>query len=124
MQLNGAIQGAISAYINHSNSVLGGDLAINHEALNLLNNDFTTVKQEDDAAAANGAKGKRKRNAKPKDPNAPKRPITAYLLFLETERANIQQSLGPEQKRGDISVEGTRRWHALDPAEQQVMRLT
>ena len=122
MQLHGAIDTAIKAYINHSNSVLGGTDALTHESLNVLNSlaaaangiSLGRVKEEDES------KEKTRKKRKPKDPNAPKRPLTAYLLFLEDKRPEIQADMSEGQKRGDISVEGTRRWHALKEEEQQV----
>lgn len=123
MQLNGAIENAVKAYINHTNSVTDSSEALSHENLNVLNNLMTIAH----AASPDNAKeedvtekGKRKRKSKPKDPNAPKRPLTAYLLYLEDKRPEIQKDLGEGQKRGDISAEGTRRWHGLDEAAQQV----
>lgn len=122
MQLNGAIEGAIKAYITHSNHVLEGTETLNHESLNILSNISLHVAQAGQKIKDEEVeeKPKRKRTVKPKDPNAPKRPLTAYLLYLEEMRPIIQQDLGEGQKRGDISAEGTRRWHLLTSAEQQV----
>jgi len=123
MTLNGAIEGAIKAYITHSNNVLEGKEALSHESLNVLNNVSQQVAQTGaNIKAEDEVKPKRRRIAKPKDPNAPKRPLTAYLLYLEEMRPTIQQDLGEGQKRGDISSEGTRRWHTLTPEQQQVCR--
>lgn len=124
MQLNGAIEGAIKAYITHSNHVLEGTEALNHESLNILSNISRHVAQAGQKIKDEDLvdeKPKRKpRTVKPKDPNAPKRPLTAYLLYLEEMRPIIQQDLGEGQKRGDISAEGTKRWHLLTSDEQQV----
>jgi len=123
MQLNGAIEGAIKAYITHSNNVLEGTEALNHESLNILSNISRHVAQAGQNIKDEDVdeKPKRKpRTVKPKDPNAPKRPLTAYLLYLEEMRPIIQQDLGEGQRRGDISAEGTKRWHQLTSGEQQV----
>ena len=123
-RLDGAIQNAVHSYIDHSNAVLGGKQALDHTMLNVLGNlaaassgtAIAAIKDETESED----KKKKKRVVKPKDPNAPKRPLTAYLLYLEDMRPTIQQELGDVQKRGDISAEGTRRWHKLTKEEQQV----
>ncbi|KAG8631453.1 hypothetical protein KVT40_000593 [Elsinoe batatas] len=135
-RLHGALQSAIQAYIDHSNAVLGGEKALNQSGLNLLMNAAVApvtaadpvvptteatpreIKFEGD----DGEKRKRTRAKAPKDPNAPKRPLTAYLLYLEEMRPIIQNDLGPGQRRGDISSEGTRRWHELSDAAKQVYK--
>jgi hypothetical protein len=47
-----------------------------------------------------------------KDPNAPKRPQSAFLLFSNSERANVRAD-NPEFKLADIGRELGVRWKAL-----------
>jgi hypothetical protein len=63
---------------------------------------------------------KARKKAAPRDPNEPKRPLTAYLLWLGENREKIHAELGSEQKRGQISSEGTKRWNALPEEVKQV----
>jgi hypothetical protein len=63
---------------------------------------------------------KQRKKAEPRDPNQPKRPLTAYLLWLGENREKIHSELGPEQKRGEISSEGTKRWKLLPEEVKQV----
>ena len=63
---------------------------------------------------------KQRKKAEPRDPNQPKRPLTAYLLWLGENREKIHSELGPDQKRGEISSEGTKRWHMLPDEVKQV----
>ncbi|KAF2223475.1 hypothetical protein BDZ85DRAFT_281405 [Elsinoe ampelina] len=135
-RLHGALQSAIQAYIDHSNAVLGGEKALDQSGLNLLMNAAVApvtaadtvvptteaVPREIKFEGDDGEKKKRTRAKAPKDPNAPKRPLTAYLLYLEEMRPIIQNDLGPGQRRGDISSEGTRRWHELSDAAKQVYK--
>ena len=74
-----------------------------------------------------GGKKKRKKRAyKPRDPNAPKRPLTAYFRYLGEARPTIQAEINtnPELhkttgKPGDISRIATDRWNALTAEQQQ-----
>jgi len=47
---------------------------------------------------------------KKKDPNAPKRPLSAYMRWLGDNRAKITKSLGPEAKVTEIAKEAGARW--------------
>lgn len=67
---------------------------------------------------------RKKRQYKPRDPNAPKRPLTAYFRYLQEQRPIIQGELaqqGPNPeggKAGDISKIATERWNALSKDNQ------
>ena len=67
-----------------------------------------------------GKKKRKKRAYKARDPNAPKRPLTAYFRFLGENRGAIAAEIqaNPEMfaasgKPGDISRVATDRWNAL-----------
>ena len=121
VSLEGALRDATRAYISHSNAVLGGSENLDLSKLDLtafIGTAFPPVpelKEEGD-----DSKVKAKRQRKPKDPNAPKRPLTAYLAWLGDNREKIHVELGPGQGRGGISSEGTKRWHALSESSKQV----
>ena len=71
--------------------------------------------------------GKKKRTRKERDPNAPKRPLTAYFLYAQRAREYIRKDLSvdnAEVRPGDISTESTRRWHAMKREEQEVRHRT
>lgn len=71
---------------------------------------------------------KKKRQYKPRDPNAPKRPLTAYFRYLQEMRPKIAaevQARGPPadgNKAGDISKIATERWNSLPAGEQAPYR--
>lgn len=71
---------------------------------------------------------KKKRQYKPRDPNAPKRPLTAYFRFLQEQRPKISAEInarGPTAeggKAGDISKLATERWNAMTPQLQAPYR--
>jgi hypothetical protein len=48
-----------------------------------------------------------------KDPNAPKRGKTAYMLFTAAEREKVKASLPSDAKLGDVTAELGKRWNAL-----------
>ena len=59
---------------------------------------------------------KRKRKAK-KDPNAPKRPLSAYFIFTNDIRAELKEE-NPDWKIGDIAKECGRRWGEMDDEDK------
>merc|ERR1711990_388340 len=50
---------------------------------------------------------------KKKDPNAPKRPMSAYFFFLGDKRAEVKAA-NPEYKIGDIGKAIGKMWKELD----------
>jgi hypothetical protein len=51
---------------------------------------------------------------------APKRPLTPFYLYMETERPSITDYLGPNAAQNAVSNEGTRRWSTLTSEEKGV----
>jgi len=70
-----------------------------------------------------GAKGKAKakrgakKEKKVKDPNAPKRPMSAYFLFMNATRASVKKE-NPDYGIGDIAKELGRLWGEITPSEK------
>ncbi|KAF6216510.1 hypothetical protein GE061_000852 [Apolygus lucorum] len=58
---------------------------------------------------------RRGKKRKMKDPNAPKRPLTAFFLFSNVERSKVKE-INPEYTAGDTSKELGRRWSEADPS--------
>merc|ERR1711990_830058 len=59
-----------------------------------------------------GAGGKKAAKRK-KDPNAPKRPQTAFFVFSAKHREEVKGELGDGARVGDIAKELGRRWKDL-----------
>ena len=139
----------MKAYLDHTQVVLNGDAALNIGQLlhpfNVLSNhaqmaqaalmqqggaaSFTNGQTLKESAEPDGKKKRKKRAYKPRDPNAPKRPLTAYFRYLGEMRPLIQAELqhNPELfadkgKPGDISRVATDRWNALSKEEQEPYR--
>lgn len=56
---------------------------------------------------------------KVKDPNAPKRPLSAYFLFLQSARASIVAAMPAGSKVQDVARAGGERWAALSADERR-----
>ncbi|GJD02887.1 HMG box protein [Colletotrichum higginsianum IMI 349063] len=61
---------------------------------------------------------KKERKKRTHDPNAPKRPLTPYFLYMQTARPIIALDLGDAAPKGAVQEEGQRRWKAMNPAEK------
>ena len=54
-------------------------------------------------------KGEKKRRKRTKDPNAPKRALSAFFFFCQEERADVKK-IHPTYGVGDIAKELGKRW--------------
>lgn len=63
---------------------------------------------------------KKERKKRTHDPNAPKRPLTPYFLYMQTARPIIANDLGQDAPKGAVQEEGQRRWASMTPAEKNV----
>jgi hypothetical protein len=61
---------------------------------------------------------KKERKKRTHDPNAPKRPLTPYFLYMQTARPIIASDLGDQCPKGAVQDEGQRRWSVMTPAEK------
>jgi hypothetical protein len=64
-------------------------------------------------------KEKKKRAKKEKDPDAPKRPLTAFFLFSTNARERVKEDM-PESTPVEVNNEILRRWNIMDAIEKQV----
>lgn len=62
---------------------------------------------------------KKERKKRSHDPNAPKRPLTPYFLYMQTARAIIASDLGADAPKGAVQDEGQRRWASMEPKEKR-----
>jgi hypothetical protein len=61
---------------------------------------------------------KKERKKRTHDPNAPKRPLTPYFLYMQTARPIIANDLGEDAPKGAVQEEGQRRWSVMNPSEK------
>jgi hypothetical protein len=62
----------------------------------------------------------KKRKRKQKDPNAPKRPLTAYFLYMQTARGIIKEHLGPEATNKQVTDAAVEQWKNMPEDEKAV----
>lgn len=80
------------------------------------------IKRENAYRAAQRKAGK-SRKSNIKDPNAPKKPLSAYFMFLQRIRANprlVQEIFGDETETTKQSVLAAAKWRSMTDAERQV----
>ena len=136
MSLSSSVDRAVKAYIDHTNVILAGDASLASLDVSMLQQPFNDLAapqlaqlalayQQNESAAAPVAEvdGKKKRNYKPRDPNAPKRPLTAYFRYLQEQRGpaaeEMAKSANGPGKPGDISKAVTERWKAMTEEEHK-----
>ena len=121
--LQSSVQDLSRAYINHANTVLNPgrsgtlDVGLTNTLVEagLLGRHEAPLAVEEPAGDA-----KKKRKRAKHDPNAPKRALTPYFLYMQTARANIARELGPNAKPKEVADEGTRRWSTMKEEDKMV----
>lgn len=134
------------AYIKHTASVLSGEdgalegLQLSESAQHMIDEaDMATKSVANltkglgapsaaaEAPDADAGKGKkRKREKKIKDPNAPKRPLTAAFLFAQSARPIIRKDLenelppGAKLEPNAINLEVNKRWNEMADEDKEV----
>ncbi len=89
----------------------GSDLASLENALSLL---------PPSVPIAPPLEEKKERKKRSHDPNAPKRPLTPYFLYMQTARPIIASDLGPDAAKGAVQEEGQRRWSTMSAHDKAV----
>lgn len=135
MSLSSSVDRAVKAYIDHTNVILAGDASLASLDVSMLQQPFNNLaapqlaqlalahqQSELNAVPVVDADGKKKRNYKPRDPNAPKRPLTAYFRYLQEQRGPAAEEMAKSGngtgKPGDISKAVTERWKAMSEEDQ------
>lgn len=131
--LQEAIQSVSSAYIKHTNAVLGEhgagydiDTALSKLGENPLLGSLGALQRAASPVvikAVDQAPEKKERKKRQHDPNAPKRPLTPFFLYMQTARPIIAKDLGDVPK-GEVSSEGTKRWTDMAPKDKAVSDVT
>ncbi|KAH6711648.1 hypothetical protein DL95DRAFT_394393 [Leptodontidium sp. 2 PMI_412] len=126
--LQDAIQTLSSAYIKHTNAVLGehgAGIDVDSALAKLGQNPLLSL--GDLNRAVSPAKSvvadvpdKKERKKRQHDPNAPKRPLTPFFLYMQTARPIIAEDLGSDFGKGAVSTEGTRRWGTMAAEDKQL----
>lgn len=126
--LQSAVSDLSRAYIQHANTVLNrgpptlepGFLTTSLAGVATGLIDPALVGRPASPTAKSDTGDKKKRKRAPHDPNAPKRALTPYFLYMQHNRAQIAQELGANAKPKDVADEGTRRWAEMPEAQKDV----
>jgi len=104
-------------YLRQTNLLLGEGTSL--EGVDFSNQDFGFGQFAQFVSASHPAvEEKKERKKRTHDPNAPKRPLTPYFLYMQTARPIIAGDLGEEAPKGAVQEEGQRRWAVMDPNEK------
>ena len=124
--LQSSVQDLSRAYINHANTVLNpgrsGGLDVGLSNILADSGLLTTGRIADGLPQVENPveEGKKKRKRAKHDPNAPKRALTPYFLYMQSARSQIAKELGEHAKPKEVADEGTRRWGSMSPGEKAV----
>ncbi|KAF2206086.1 hypothetical protein GQ43DRAFT_436506 [Delitschia confertaspora ATCC 74209] len=142
------INDLLGAYMKHTSSILAGESgqleslqfplnieglanatqAANHQAAAAMAAAGAAGASGVAAAAGDGTKRKRKRDKKERDPNAPKRPLTAAFLYGQHARPivkrDLEANLPPDAKlpSNAVNLEVTKRWNAMPEEDKELWR--
>jgi hypothetical protein len=122
--LQTSVQDLSRAYINHANTVLapGRGGALDTNLTNILSESGLLASAAGAARPAEAVEegGKKKRKRIPHDPNAPKRALTPYFLYMQSARGQIAKELGEQAKPKEVADEGTRRWTQMPQVDKTI----
>ncbi|KAJ9215331.1 transcriptional regulator family: HMG [Paecilomyces variotii] len=127
--LQSAVSDLSRAYINHANTVLNrGPSNLDIGGItggitsSLLENGLLGGGRHASPGAKSEVGEKKKRKRAPHDPNAPKRALTPYFLYMQHNRAQIASELGSNARPKEVADEGTRRWSEMPDAQKEVWK--
>ncbi|GAT27414.1 nucleosome binding protein [Aspergillus luchuensis] len=127
VQLSAAVSELTKAYLNHADTVLGRTpTALDISSITGITSSLYESGLLGARATSPGAKSevgeKKKRKRAPPDPNAPKRALTPFFLYMQHNRSRIAEELGPNAKPKEVSDEGTRRWAEMPEPQKEVWK--
>ncbi|KAH0542137.1 hypothetical protein FGG08_003437 [Glutinoglossum americanum] len=124
--LQAAVQDLSRAYIIHTNTVLGRAPGTSLDLLSFVKplgeNGLPALRATSPGTKSNTGVEEKKKRKREHDPNAPKRPLTPYFLYMQSARPIIASDLGEGAKPGAVSAEGTRRWTEMPDVEKQMWK--
>jgi len=125
--LQSAVSDLSRAYIAHTDTVIGRGNASSLEQLNLsnpLSGENVLFGQRGPTPAPTieiAAEGKKRKRA-PHDKNAPKRALTPFFLYLQSERTTIAAEMGAGKTAKEVQDEGGKRWREMSEEDKKVMQ--
>ncbi|KAF2494188.1 hypothetical protein BU16DRAFT_67028 [Lophium mytilinum] len=126
-QVQSGLQNMITVYLRHSASVLDGNSGA-LEDLKLEGPIGAPITATGEASAPEKKRGRPKKDKKDKDPNAPKRPLTAAFLYSQQARAIVKADFESQLQDGEklegnaVNHELNRRWAEMPEEEKELWR--
>ncbi|KAK4181760.1 hypothetical protein QBC36DRAFT_317184 [Triangularia setosa] len=107
-------------YLRQTNLLIGEGTSLENgqETLDHLNGALGSLIPTAHAVPIPALEEKKERKKRTHDPNAPKRPLTPYFLYMQTARPIIASDLGEQAPKGAVQEEGQRRWAVMAPGEK------
>ena len=126
--LQAAVQDLARAYIDHTDTVLGrkgegssfAQFNLTTKPLGVEAGFFSARGATPAPALAEPPVEGKKRKRAPHDKNAPKRALTPFFLYLQSERAHIGTQLGQSHTAKEVQDEGGKRWREMPDQEKAV----
>ena len=125
--LQSAVSDLSRAYIAHTDTVIGRGNASSLEQLNISNplsgeNALFGQRGPTPAPTTEAALEGKKRKRAPHDKNAPKRALTPFFLYLQSERTKIAAEMGAGKTAKEVQDEGGKRWREMSDEDKKVSR--
>lgn len=123
--LQSAVADLSSAYIAHTNTVIGKGNPLSLEQLNIPNplsgeTGLFGNRGPTPALTTEAPPEGKKRKRAPHDKNAPKRALTPFFLYLQTARPAIATEMGQGHTAKEVQDEGGRRWREMTDKDKSV----
>ena len=123
--LQSAVADLSSAYIAHTNTVIGKGNPLSLEQLNIANplsgeTGLFGNRGPTPALTTEALPEGKKRKRAPHDKNAPKRALTPFFLYLQTARPAIATEMGQGHTAKEVQDEGGRRWREMTDKDKIV----
>jgi hypothetical protein len=118
--INELLRSFIQDYVRQTNLLLGQPTPEDHqnELLNSFDHAAAQLMLPVPQDMGPPVEEKKERKKRTHDPNAPKRPLTPYFLYMQHARSIIANDLGAEAPKGAVQEEGQRRWASMGPDEK------
>ncbi|KAL2259124.1 hypothetical protein VTK26DRAFT_7325 [Humicola hyalothermophila] len=106
-------------YLRQTNLLIGEGTTLDNEpSLEHLASGLGNLVQTTFVPQQPPVEEKKERKKRTHDPNAPKRPLTPYFLYMQTARPIIASDLGDQAPKRAVQDEGQRRWSVMSPHEK------
>ncbi|KAJ4295919.1 high mobility group protein [Collariella sp. IMI 366227] len=107
-------------YLRQTNLLIGEGTNLENGAdLDRLAGSLTSMVPATFALPQPPVEEKKERKKRTHNPDAPKRPLTPYFLYMQTARPIIGNDLGDQVHKGAVQGEGLRRWKVMSPTEKE-----